>query len=562
MSARRLECLDDGGLGSSARAGRAAARAGPTAPPSEGGSRVAEGDEQSELALDAPRGGAKRRAALDLPFGVNGRSPLGCSVGNQQPERTTMVSMLQRHAVQVLLAAGHSQAETAVLTGVSERTVRRIAGEPPVGMQEEKASGSKERIGRPSSVEEFREVVEKILSEMPEVKTVEILHRLRGAGYRGGKSAAYALVKTMRKKQRQLVVRFEGLPGEFTQHDFGEVWVTFANGEQRKIQFFASRLKYSRYAAVTIVTNQKVETLVRTLVAHFEVIGGIPLLAVFDRPKTIAEKWDKAGRVTKWNQTFARAMFELGLGVELCWPYRANQKGTIENIVGWVKGSFFKQRRFVDEEDMLCQLREWLHEVNVLRPSRATGEIPISRLPAEQARLRPLRVTSEQFALVFTSSVGPTAEVTFQGRRYTMPPKAIGMPATVYLYRDRLRIVAGDHAAEHPRLAESGMVSRLPEHRAQHLAAVSGERGRRYLQRQHLFDLGPMVEEFVSEIVHRRPRSWFRDVEMLHRLLQDHGDVALRSAVERALQAQVYGAEYARILLEPIPTQLRLEVDP
>jgi hypothetical protein len=43
-----------------------------------------------------------------------------------------MLTMLQRHAVQVLLAAGHSTAEVATLTGVPERSVRRIAAEPPV----------------------------------------------------------------------------------------------------------------------------------------------------------------------------------------------------------------------------------------------------------------------------------------------------------------------------------------------------------------------------------------------------------------------------------------------
>jgi hypothetical protein len=39
---------------------------------------------------------------------------------------------------------------------------------------------------------------------------------------------------------------------------------------------------------------------------------------------------------------------DLGIGVEVCWPYRPQEKGCVENLVGWVKGSFFKQRRFLD----------------------------------------------------------------------------------------------------------------------------------------------------------------------------------------------------------------------
>jgi hypothetical protein len=67
-----------------------------------------------------------------------------------------------------------------------------------------------------------------------------------------------------------------------------------------------------------------------------------PLLCVFDRPKTIALEWRKNGEVTEWNPIFAYATLEIGVGVELCWPYQARQKGSVENLVGFVKSSLFK----------------------------------------------------------------------------------------------------------------------------------------------------------------------------------------------------------------------------
>ena len=44
------------------------------------------------------------------------------------------------------------------------------------------------------------------------------------------------------------LVRFEGLPGEFSQHDFREVrcGVTYQDGAETKVHFSTSRLKYSR----------------------------------------------------------------------------------------------------------------------------------------------------------------------------------------------------------------------------------------------------------------------------------------------------------------------------
>ena len=44
------------------------------------------------------------------------------------------------------------------------------------------------------------------------------------------------------------------------------------------------------------------------LVEHYEQFGGVPLVSVFDRPKTIAIKWRHDGTVTEWNSTFAQVV--------------------------------------------------------------------------------------------------------------------------------------------------------------------------------------------------------------------------------------------------------------
>lgn len=459
--------------------------------------------------------------------------------------------MLKRHEVQVLRRAGHTLEEVVKLAGVSQRSVQRVAAEPPVTSLER---GMQARVGRPSTAEAFRTLLVAELAQQPNVRGVELLRRARLAGYAGGKSALYQLIAAIRPRERlQPLVRFEGLPGEFTQHDFGEVDVEFGNGTARRVHFFASRLKYSRWAQVSVVEDERVEALVRSLVDHFSTMGGIPLLAVFDRPKTVALTWRRDGVVTEWNPTFAGVVLDLGLGIEVCWPYSPRQKGAVENLVGWVKGSFFKQRRFLDEEDLHRQLAEWHEEVNLQRPSRATGVTPAARIAEERARLRPLKVKPEELALRFPVMVGPTAEVRHEGRTYSMPPEAIGIAGTLYLYRERVRIVAGRFEATHPRQFESGARSTLPEHRAQLVAAVSGQRAKRYLEREHLLALGRPALEYLTELTHRRPRLWIRDVHQLHVLLQRHGAEALRAAFERGLGERLFGAEYIAHVLSRSP---------
>lgn len=459
--------------------------------------------------------------------------------------------MLKRHAIQVLRRAGHTLDEIAELVAVGKRSVQRVADEAVITHDDSEQERARRRIGRPSKAEAYRAPVTGWLKDDPELLSVELLRRAKLAGYDGAKTALYELVREVRPTTPRPLVRFEGLPGEFTQHDFGHVLVRFLDGTTKRMHFFASRLKYSRWVEVTLVPNEQVETLARTLVDHFAALGGIPLLAVFDRPKTVALKWRKNGEVTEWNPIFAGVVLDLGLGIEVCWPHAPQQKGAIENLVGWVKGSFFKQRRFVDDEDLRTQLGEWLVEVNTTRPSRATGIIPPVRRAEEQPRLRPLKVTPAALALRLPVVVSATAYVTHDTHRYSMPSDAIGFSATLYLHRDAVRIVAGRFEAEHPRLTEANAISTLPDHRTQLVAAVSGKRGKRYLERQHLLELGPAVHEYLTELTHRRPRIWVRDVERLHALLQTHGTTATRAAFERGLHARVFGAEYIAHYLAP-----------
>src|SRR5262250_954430 len=461
-----------------------------------------------------------------------------------------MLGMLKRHEVEILLKAGHPKTEVARLTGVSLCSVKRIAEESPVVHVDDDAERTRRQIGRPSTVQNFRKQVVGILQETPELASLEILRRVREVGYQGGKTALYDLVASLRPQPAKPLVRFEGLPGEFSQHDFGEVEVQFRNGTRERMHFFASRLKYSRWVRVSLVKDEKVETLVRTLAEHLASWGGRPLLCVFDRPKTIALKWRKNGEVTEWNPVFAYATLEMGVGVELCWPYRAQHKGSVENLVGFIKSSFFKVRRFHDEEDLRQQLEEWHREVNEERPCRATGIIPAVRLAEEAPRLRALKVPPEQLALRIPVYVGPTGTVLHDGHAYSMPPEAISMPATLYLYAQRVRIVAGRYEAEHPRKFSARESSSLAEHRAALVAAVSGKRGKRYLKRQQLLELGEPAIRYLTEIVHRRPREWFVDVDRLHQLLQSFGPEVLRRAIEEGLKQQIYGAFFVERSLQ------------
>ena len=443
--------------------------------------------------------------------------------------------MVDRLSVQVLRKAGVPVTKVAQQVRVSPRSVKRIAKEPPVASPSPGPSPPARGAGRPSTVEVFRPLVEELLAADPSLPTVELLSRARGRGYDGGKSALYDLVKGLRPRTvPPLLVRFEGVPGEFSQHDFGHVRATFTDGSFEQVVFFVSRLKYSRWAHVIETLDEKVEALVRALLAGYEDFGGVPLASVFDNPKTIVVS-RTAGR-PDWNPTFGQVALDYGVAPLLCTPRRPQEKGTAENLVGWVKSGFYKVRRFVDRADRRAQLAAWLAEGNTQRPSRATGVPPAARIGAERERLRPLAIPPADYALPFPVVVRTTGFVEHAGLRYAMPPEAVGIPATLFLGPERVRIrTTNGLEAEHPRTPEAGTASYRPEDRAARLAAVHGARGQLYLKRQDIFELGPPGEALITEWVHGGPYNWKHQVEALHPLLAFHGPARVLAAIVRAL---------------------------
>lgn len=156
-----------------------------------------------------------------------------------------MLPLLKRHEIQVLLRAGHSQQDVATRTGASVDTVRRVKLEAEVTKVDDPAERRDRRIGRPSKATPFAARGTAWLAEDRDLPTQEFLRRATEAGYTGHKTAFYALVAAVRPPRATPVVRFDGLPGEFSQHDFGHVDVRFVDGRSKRVHFYASRLKYS-----------------------------------------------------------------------------------------------------------------------------------------------------------------------------------------------------------------------------------------------------------------------------------------------------------------------------
>lgn len=463
---------------------------------------------------------------------------------------------MKRLEIQHLRQAGLGVEVVAAHTEVSPRTVERVSEEQPIEDPGTADAARRAGLGRPSKVDPYGELIVAWLTADPRLKAVAILQRLRDEGYRGGKSAVYDAVAGLRPAQpAEGVVRFEAVAGEFSQHDFGQHVVRYVDGSRERIRFFASRLKFSRLMRVRLVSDEKTETVCHSLVDAFQYFGGLPLIAVFDNPRTIVSA--REGKHVRWQETFAQFCTECGFSPHATWPRRPQEKGSVENLVGFTQSTFFNAHVFRDRADLEAKLEAWHVWANDERVSRATGETPRARFMLETPRLRPLQIDAGRFTLRYSRAVRTDGYVEFQERRYFAGFEHIGQVLLVRAGESELSLWTGTlHVATHPRHPLNGRYSILPEQRPQLLQKPGAKP---YVKRQWLADLCPAATWYVTELRHKRSALWREDVERIFALLEQHGEERVRAALIEAAAGKLVGAEYVEAI---VLGQGRAEVAP
>lgn len=454
---------------------------------------------------------------------------------------------MERSAIHLLHKRGKSQRQIARELGYSRVTVARTLQEPlerpPI------------RRARASIVDPYREQIRTWVREgLTDVRMLERARADPDQPYPGGQSVFRDAVRRERRAQAQTraattaAVRFEGLPGEYLQVDWGEVRrFPFTHQPAGTRYFLACRLKYSRWSWVRFTTDMRPETLPRGLVDCFVALGWVPWVLVFDTMKTVTSGRD-AQYQPIWTPALLHLAQEFGFHPEACTPGAGNQKGSVESLVKWVKGNFLSGRRFADDADLADQQDAWCAAVNG-RPSRATGVPPTERLGQEATQGGPLPATAPDYGFLHGGRVGSESLVAVLGNQYSVPVLHIGAPVTVRVHRERI-VLWRDATllAEHHR-APDGAHQRvmIPDH----FAPLFGHKPRAQvmLYRAALLGLGPVAERYVGELSRRQRTRLREEILAVYALIERHGSTEVLAAMELADRVNGYGAAYLDALL-------------
>jgi len=451
---------------------------------------------------------------------------------------------MERSAIKWLHKRGYSDSEIAKMAGRNRQTVAQVLAEP--------GDKTYHRTPQGSQVDPFLGAIEQWLQQgLPTQRMLEQAREDPEHPYTGGKSVFYARVRELRqereRREGEVAIRFEGLPGEYAQVDWGERKVPLEREGRQQVYFLAVRLKFSRYAWVDFLENTRLETLLRGLLRAFADFGGVPWVGVFDNMRTVTTGRDSQGQA-RLHPTFAQFAADLDFHPELCARYAPQQKGTVENLVRFVKNNFFPGRSFRDREDVRQQGRDWCHQINH-RINQAHNQIPAELLGQEQAQFTPLAPSAVDYGLLHLARVNwAESMVHYAANRYSVPEEYRGRAVTVRVHEQRVKIYVQDQlVADHPRCFERGQRVLDPGHLAGSLEKKP--RGKVMLYRQQLLDLGEPVQSYVREVCRRYRSDFGLHIRTLYELWQERGEAEFRGAVAAALAEAAFGSEYVTALL-------------
>ena len=354
-----------------------------------------------------------------------------------------------------------SQREIAKKLGISRNTVKRYCQGENVPWE------SKSRPRQRPVTQPIEETVREWLAsdqDAPFKHAERIYQRLvEERGFTGAASTVRKLVQELRPESKQAYVPLEFEPGEAAQVDWGEATVYVA-GKKTKIQIFCYRHCFSCAPYVAAFPSQRSECFLAGHVQAFRFSGGVPRRAIYDNLKTaVKEGWGRY--VTTEQAAFTALKSHYAFRADFCNPGAGNEKGLVEDLVGFARRNFFVPLPRVEN---LTELQSELDKRCSQYQNKHLRYHPTPVKEAfvtEQKYLTPLPAREFDYAVTALAEVDPLSLVKFDRNRYSVPVNLVGKTVTVKGYPLMIKIYYNARqVAVHPRSYLQGQTRLELEH--------------------------------------------------------------------------------------------------
>jgi transposase len=414
---------------------------------------------------------------------------------------------------------------------------------------------------RKSKLDAFKPTIQRWLERYPYSAT-QILQRLQAEeGYEGGFSILKDYVRRVRPVRKPAFLTLAFAPGECAQVDWGCAGALQIGSTRRRLSFFVMVLCYSRMIYVEFTLGEALE---HFLGCHqrLEFLGASPGAIVIDNLKT-AVLSHPLGEKALFHPRYLEFAAHYGFELRACNVRKANEKGRVENAVGYVKKNFLAGLELPSSLAALSTAaRDWMDQIANLRIHGEAKKRPIDLFAEEKPHLKPLPLLPADTSVVRTVRATNRCRVVLDTNRYSVPALYASARLTLKLFADRLCIYHADNlVATHPRSYERYRDFENPDHIKELLDQRRKARDAKLLLR--FYALSPRAEQYHHQLAQRRlnPRTHINKIVALADIYaQDN----LARAIEDAFDCEAFSSEYIANILEqrqrlaPQPAPLHL----
>lgn len=399
---------------------------------------------------------------------------------------------------------------------------------------------------RASKLEAFKPQIQRWLASCAYGAT-QLFSRLQEQGYAGRYSILKDYVRQVRPPRVEAFLALRFAPGQCAQVDWGSWGSIRVGNTRRRLSFFALVLCHSRQLYVEFTLGQSQEQWLACHEHAFEYLGGVPAEVMVDNCKT-AVLAHAPGVAPVFNPTYADFARHYGFTIKACAPRRPQQKGRIENAVGYVKKNFLAGLELTDFAPLGPAARLWLETVANVRLHGETRRRPADLFAEEKGTLRALPAAGYDAALIRPVRANNRCRVVVEANRYSVPPAYAGQLLTLKLYVGRLRLLAGDTlVAEHLRSYERRRDLEHPDHVRTLLHERTEARQQRLLL--SFLALSGHAQAYHDQLAERR-LNLRHHVQKIVALAEIYGAEAVGRALGDAHELGAYSCEYIANLLE------------
>jgi transposase len=397
-----------------------------------------------------------------------------------------------------------------------------------------------------SKLDAFKNDIVRMLEKHP-YSAAQIFQRIGQMGFDGGYTIVKQYVRKVRPAKSQAFLKLAFAPGECAQVDWGSFGSVNVGNTRRRLSFFVMVLCYSRMMYVEFTVSQTMEHFLGCHQNAFDFFGCAPKKIMVDNLKSAVLR-RIVGQAPVFNPKYLDFANHYGFAIAPCNVGKGNEKGRVENAVGYVKKNFLAGLDIPDFAAIGPAIRHWMDTVANVRLHGKTRKRPLDLFDKERSFMHPVPANAFDIATVSQVRASSQFRITLDTNHYSVPAEYAGRRLTLKIYPDRLCIYCDNKLiGRHVRSYDRHCDFEDPDHPKALLAQRRKARDQKIFMR--FLTLSPKAELYYRKLAQRRmnPAHHVRKIVALSEI---YSVDAVARAMQDAFVFEAFSCDYIANLLE------------